>query len=310
MKKVVVTGGAGFIGSHIVDALVSGGFDVHALDKDIDVHVIDNYAGGKRDDRINPKATYHDVDILDYEKIAPIIAGAKYVFHEAALPRVQFSIEQPLETFRVNVDGTVSVLRAAHEGKVNRVVYAASSSAYGDQETLPLSEDLPAQPKSPYGLQKYIGELTCKVWSEVYGLPTVSLRYFNVYGPRFDPKGAYALVIGKFLTQRAAGEPMTITGDGTQTRDFTHIRDVVRANLLAAASPKVGKGEVINIGAGRNVSVNEVAQMIGGESVHVEPRLEPHDTRADNRRAKELLEWEPTITLEQGIDELKKQMGL
>ncbi|MBI2613062.1 NAD-dependent epimerase/dehydratase family protein [Candidatus Kaiserbacteria bacterium] len=300
-EKVVVTGGAGFIGSHIVNACV---------DRGNEVHVVDNYAAGKRDDRFNPKATYHETDIREYEKIAPIIAGATYVFHEAALPRVQFSIENPQLTYDVNVMGTVSVLRAAKEGGVKRVVYAASSSAYGDQETLPLSEDLPALPKSPYGLQKYVNELSCRLWSEVYGLPTVSLRYFNVYGPRFDPNGAYALVIGKFLTQRKNGEPLTITGDGTQTRDYTHIRDIVHANLLASESPNIGKGEVINIGAGRNVSVNDLAAMIGGPSVHIEPRLEPHDTLADNRKAKELLGWEPTVKLEDGIAELKKEMGI
>jgi UDP-glucose 4-epimerase len=308
MEKVVVTGGAGFIGSNLVDALVERGFETHSIDQGVEVHVIDNYAGGKREDRINPKATYHDADVRDYEKIAPIIAGAKYVFHEAALPRVQFSIENPQETFSVNVDGLVSVLRAAHEGGVKRLVYAASSSAYGDQETFPLSESLPAMPKSPYGLQKYVGELSCKVWYDVYGLSTVSLRYFNVYGPKFDPEGAYALVIGKFLKQKKEGTPLTITGDGTQTRDFTHVADIVRANLLAAESTNVGKGEVINIGAGRNVSVNDLAAMIGGERVHVEPRLEPHDTLADNRNAKELLGWEPTIRLEEGIAELKKLM--
>lgn len=301
MKKAVVTGGAGFIGSHITDALVERGFDVH---------VIDNYAGGKREDRINPKATYHEVDVRDYEKIAPVIKGATYVFHEAALPRVQFSIEQPELTFSVNVGGTVSVLRAAHEGGVERVVYAASSSAYGDQETMPLSEDLPAQPKSPYGLQKYVNELSCRLWSEVYGLSTVNLRYFNVYGPKFDPDGAYALVIGKFLKQKKEGTPLTITGDGTQTRDFTHVSDVVRANLLAAESPKVGRGETINIGAGRNASVNDLAALIGGPSVHVEARLEPHDTLADNRKAKDLLGWEPTIQLEDGITSLKKDMNI
>ncbi|HEV3245554.1 MAG TPA: NAD-dependent epimerase/dehydratase family protein [Candidatus Paceibacterota bacterium] len=306
MEKVVVTGGAGFIGANLVDALVGRKFDVHSIDQGVEVHVIDNYAGGKRDDRINPKATYHDADIRDFEKIAPIIKGAQYVFHEAALPRVQFSIENPELTFSVNVLGTVSVLRAAHEGGVSRVIYAASSSAYGDQVKMPLSEDLPAMPKSPYGLQKYIGELSCRVWSDVYGLPTVSLRYFNVYGPKFDPEGAYALVIGKFLKQKKEGKPLTITGDGTQTRDFTYISDIVRANLLAAESPKVGKGETINIGAGRNVSVNDLAALIGGPSIHVEPRLEPHDTMADNRKAKELLGWEPTIKLEEGIAELKK----
>ncbi len=301
MAKVVVTGGAGFIGSHIVDALV---------DRGDEVHVIDNYAAGKRDDRFNRAATYHEVDVREYEKIAPIIDGAIYVFHEAALPRVQFSIENPVLTYDVNVIGTVSVLRAAKEGGVKRLVYAASSSAYGDQETMPLSEDLPALPKSPYGLQKYVGELSCRLWSDVYGLSTVSLRYFNVYGPRFDPEGAYALVIGKFLTQRKRGEPMTITGDGTQTRDYTHIRDVVRANLLAAESPNVGKGEVINIGAGRNVSVNDLAALIKGPTTYIEKRLEPHDTLADIRRARDSLGWVPTIKLEEGIAELKKEMQL
>ena len=301
MKKAVVTGGAGFIGSHITDALVEGGFEVH---------VVDNYAGGKRADRMNPKAAYHEVDVRDYAKLAPIVNEATYVFHEAALPRVQFSIENPELTFSVNVGGTVSVLRAAAEGGVKRVVYAASSSAYGDQATLPLSEGLPAQPKSPYGLQKYIGELSCRLWSDVYGLSTVSLRYFNVYGPKFDPDGAYALVIGKFLKQKKEGTPLTITGDGTQTRDYTHVHDVVRANLLAAESPNVGKGEMMNIGAGRNVSVNDLAALIGGPSVHIAARLEPHDTLADNRKAKELLGWEPRVRLEDGIMALKEEMKL
>ena len=301
MAKVVVTGGAGFIGSHIVDALVEPGDEVH---------VIDNYAGGKRKDRLNEKATYHEVDIRNYDQVAPIIAGATYVFHEAALPRVQFSIENPQLTYEVNVMGTVSVLRAAKEAGVKRLIYAASSSAYGDQAKLPLSENLPAQPKSPYGLQKYIGELSCRLWSEVYRLPTVSLRYFNVYGPRFDPNGAYALVIGRFVDQRSKDQPLTIAGDGTHTRDYTHIRDIVRANLLASESPKVGSGEVINIGAGRNVSVNDLAAMIGGPTTNIEERLEPRDTLADNRKAKELLGWEPTVKLEEGIAELKKEMGL
>jgi len=301
MKKAVVTGGAGFIGSHITDALVERGFEVH---------VVDNYAGGKRADRMNPKAAYHEVDVRDYAKLAPIVNEATYVFHEAALPRVQFSIENPELTFSVNVGGTVSVLRAAAEGGVKRVVYAASSSAYGDQATLPLSEGLPAQPKSPYGLQKYIGELSCRLWSDVYGLSTVSLRYFNVYGPKFDPDGAYALVIGKFLKQKKEGTPLTITGDGTQTRDYTHVHDVVRANLLAAESPNVGKGEMMNIGAGRNVSVNDLAALIGGPSVHIAARLEPHDTLADNRKAKELLGWEPRVRLEDGIMALKEEMKL
>jgi UDP-glucose 4-epimerase len=208
------------------------------------------------------------------------------------------------------VNGTLNVLVAAREGGVKRVIYSASSSAYGDQKVMPLAEAMTPNPKSPYGLQKYVGELYCKVWSEVHGLETVSLRYFNVYGPRMNPDGAYALAIGKFLKQRKEGNPLTIWGDGTQTRDFTHVRDVVRANLLAAESEKVGKGEVINIGAGRNFSVNQLAELIGGPVVHEPPRVEPHDTRADNSLAKKLLGWKPEVKLEEGIEELKRLGGL
>ena len=300
-EKVIVTGGAGFIGAHIVDALVARGDEVH---------VIDNYAGGMRDDRFNGGATYHEADIREYEKVAPIIAGATYVFHEAALPRVQFSIENPELTFSVNVGGTVSLLRAAHEGGVKRFIFASSGSVYGDQQTLPLSEDLAAQPKSPYGLQKHVGELTCRLWSGVYNLPTVSLRYFNVYGSHMDPNGAYALMVGKFLLFRKEGKPLTIWGDGTHTRDFTSVKDVVKANLLAAESSSVGNGEVLNIGAGRNVSVNDIAALIGGPIIHEAERLEPAHALADNRRAQQLLGWAPTVKIEDGIAELKKEIGL
>lgn len=301
MRKTVVTGGAGFIGSHLVDALVARNFEVH---------VVDNYSGGKREDRINPNATYHEMDVRESEKLISIFQDADCVFHEAALPRVQFSIENPELTFSVNAGGVVSALRAAKDAGAKRFVYAASSSAYGDQSVMPLTEDMPAHPKSPYGMQKYFGELSCRLWSEVYELPTVSLRYFNVYGPRFDPSGAYALVIGRFLTQKKAGQPLTVTGDGTQTRDFTHVRDVVRANLLAMESRTVGKGEVINIGAGRNVSINDLAAMIGGTTQRIEARLEPHDTKADIWKAKELLGWSPEVSLEDGIAELKAEYGL
>ncbi len=285
-KKAVVTGGAGFIGSHLVKALQKEGFEVAVID-----------------------ATQGS-DIRDVELLKKTFAGAKYVFHCAALPRVQYSIEHPQETNEVNVGGTVAVLKAAKEAGVERVVYSASSAAYGNQDTMPLREDMPAYPISPYALQKYVGELYCRLFSEVYGLPTVSLRYFNVYGPGADPEGPYALVIAKFFQQRAEGKPMTITGDGAQTRDFTHVYDVVRANLLAATSEKVGKGEIINIGFGKNASVNRVAELVGGPVVHIAPRLEPHDTLADNTRAKELLGWEPQVTLEEGIAELKKLSGL
>lgn len=299
-EKVIVTGGAGFIGSNLADALIEQGYEVH---------IIDNMTNGKKEN-INPKAIFHEVDIVDLEVIKPIFKGASYVFHLAALPRVQYSIENPAETNKANVEGTQNVLIASHEGGVKRVVYSASSSAYGDQEKMPLTEDMPAHPKSPYGLHKYLGELYCRLWTEVYNLPTVSLRYFNVYGPRNNPEGAYALVIAKFIQQRQDEEPMTITGDGEQTRDFTHVRDIVKANLLAMRSEKVGKGEVMNIGAGHNVTINKIAELIGGPAKHIDPRFEPRHTLADHSLAKKLLDWEPTVTIEEGIEELKKLAGI
>ncbi|OHA06852.1 MAG: hypothetical protein A2934_00630, partial [Candidatus Sungbacteria bacterium RIFCSPLOWO2_01_FULL_47_10] len=241
--KIIVTGGAGFIGSTLVDELIAGGSS--------DVHVIDNLVAGKREN-IHPKANFHELDIRDFDAIAPVFAGARFVFHLAALPRVQPSILDPRTTHDVNVTGTLNVLVAARDAKVKRVIYAASSSTYGDQDELPLREGMDARPKSPYALQKYEGELSCRLFSEIYGLETVSLRYFNVYGPRASSGGAYALVISIFLNQRKNGEPMTIVPDGKQSRDFTHVRDIVRANILAAESSKVGRGEVINIGGGKN----------------------------------------------------------
>jgi len=300
IKKAIVTGGAGFVGSHVVDALIKEGFAVS---------VIDDLSGGRREN-VHQDATLHVVDVRDSKAIAPIIAGSEFVFHLAALPRVQYSIEYPEETNSVNVGGTLAVLKAAKDAGVKRVVYAASSSAYGNQEILPLSEDAPPQPLSPYALQKYVGELYCRVFSDVYGLPTVSTRFFNVYGPRLDPEGAYALVIGKFLKQKKEGIPLTITGDGEQTRDFTHVRDIVRGMILAAKSEKVGKGEIINLGRGQETSVNAIAELIGGAVTHIDPRLEPRHTRADIRRAKGLLNWEPEVSLDEGVAELKKLFGV
>jgi UDP-glucose 4-epimerase len=301
VKKIaVVTGGAGFIGSHLVEALLA---------EEYEVRVVDDLSGGRRD-RLPEAVQFFKLDVCDTAKLAPAFSGADYVFHLAALPRVPFSIEHPRESHTVNVDGTLSVLIAARDAKVGRVIFAASASAYGNQEVLPLTEDLPARPANPYGLQKYMSELYVRHFFEVYGLPSVSLRYFNVYGPRLDPEGPYALAIGKFLALRKRGEPLTIVGDGTQTRDFTHVRDIARASVLAATSLSVGKGEVINIGTGRNKSVNYLADLFGGERVHLPPRIEAHDSRADNRKAKELLGWEPTVTLEEGIAELKREFKI
>ncbi len=296
--KVIVTGGAGFIGSHLTDALLERGFEVH---------VVDNLSRGKRED-LNPKAIFHEKDIRDFEALSQIFSGVDYVFHTAALARVQPSIEDPLKYHDTNVNGTMNVFLAAKNAGIKRVIYSASSSAYGDQETLPLKEDMLVHPLTPYGLQKYIGELLGRMFWDVYKLETVSLRYFNVYGPRAALGGAYSLVIGKFLEQKKRGEPLTIVPDGTQSRDFTHVRDVVRANILAMESNKVGRGEIINIGGGRNYNMLELAEFIGGPTVFIEPRVEGKHSLADISRAKELLDWEPKVKFEDGIAELKKNL--
>lgn len=301
MKKAVVTGGAGFVGTHILHALQEAGYEAHG---------VDNYAAGRLPERVIGAVTYHEVDIRDGEELTRVFEGAEFVFHTAALPRVQFSLEYPEESNEVNIGGTVKVLNAARRAGVKRVVYSASSSAYGEQDRYPLQEDMTPNPQSPYGLQKYVGELYSRLFSEAYGLSTVSLRYFNVYGPLCDPKGAYALVIPKFIEQRRTGQPMTITGDGTNVRDYTHVRDVARANLLAATSERVGQGEVLNIGGGREVSVNEVATLIGGEVTHIEARPEPRRTSADTTRARDLLGWRPEHTFEEGLAELKAAAGI
>ncbi len=294
-RKIVVTGGAGFIGSHLVDTL---------LDREFDVHVVDNFATGNRE-HLNLRAILHEVDIREFDKLPAILAGAKYVFHTAALARVQPSIIDPRTTHDVNVNGTLNILVASRDAGVKRIIYSASSSAYGNQKVFPLRESMPTQPLSPYALQKQMGESMAKIFAELYQLETVSLRYFNVYGPRSRSEGAYALVIAKFLEQWRRCEPLTIVPDGNQSRDFTHVRDVVRANLLAMESQNVGLGEVINIGCGHDYSVNDVARMFGGPTTMVAARLEPQRTLADIALAKKLLAWQPQITLPEGIAELK-----
>jgi UDP-glucose 4-epimerase len=284
--KVAVTGGRGFIGSHLVKALKERGAEVVVIDIK-DGQDIKNTAG-----------------------LTKLFSGVQYVFHLAALPRVQFSIENPQESNQANIDGTLSVFVAARDAGVRRVIYSASSSAYGNQETMPLREEMLAHPISPYALQKYVGELYARLFNEVYGLSTVCLRYFNVYGPDADPNGPYAQVIPKFIQMRLSGEPMTLTGTGEQTRDLVHVRDVARANMLAAVSEKVGKGETINIGTGRETSIKKIAALIGGPTEKIAKRLEPLNTRADISKARELLDWEPTISIEEGISELKSLAGL
>ena len=295
MSKIIVTGGAGFIGSNLTDALIEKGHDVL---------IIDNLSTGKREN-INPKAKFFKADLRDFDKIQPLFKDVDFVFHQAALPRIPLSIEKPIETNDINIKGTLNALVAAKEAGVKKFIYASSSSALGGAAEIPMKEDASCQPLNPYALQKYVGELYCKIFFDIYGLSTVSLRYFNVYGPRQPREGSYTPVIGIFLTQKAKGEKLTITGDGEQTRDFTHVFDVVRANILAMESNKVGKGEVINVGAGKKYSVNEIAKIVGGESTHIPMRPgEMRDTLADVSKAKELLGWQPKITLEEGIKKL------
>src|SRR3990172_555423 len=264
-KKCLVTGGAGFIGSNLVDALIERGNEVI---------IIDNLSTGKKEN-INHKAKFILADIRNLEEIKPHFAGADYVFHLAALARVQPSIADPKTYNEVNVSGTLNVLIAAKDAGVKKVVYSASSSAYGDQTKMPLTEDMPAHPLSPYGLQKYIGELYCWMFWDVYKFQIVCTRYFNVYGNRQSLEGAYAPVIGIFARQKLAGEPLSIVGDGEQGRDYTNVSDVVRANILASESDKAFKGESINIGRGQSFSVKEVVAMIGGPVINLPARLEP-----------------------------------
>lgn len=302
MKHVVI-GGAGFIGSNLVDKLILSGHSVY---------IIDNLSTGKKEN-INPKATFHNLDFSlskNSSQMTEIMEGADSLFLLAAKARVQPSIEKPLEYEENNTIGILNSLKCAVDAGVRRVVYSASSSAYGDCKSFPTKEIEPTNPLSPYGAQKLYGEIMCKMFTEVYNIETVSLRYFSIYGERQNIDGAYALVMGIFIHQRLQGKPMTIRGDGEQRRDFTYVGDVVNANILASKSNKVGKGEVINIGNGDNRSVNQIADMIGGNRVNIEAVVEPRETLADNSLAKKLLDWEPTQKIENWFPKYKKEMGL
>lgn len=295
MSKYLVTGGAGFIGSHLADKLIDLGHEVA---------IVDNLMLGKKE-FVNPKAKFYKADIRDLKKMKKIFKGFDAVFHLAADPRLPISIEDPATTHEINVTGTLNVLIAAKENKIKKVVYSSSCAAYGDQP-LPIREDFIPKPLSPYGLHKLIGEKYCALFSKIYGLETVCLRYFNVFGPRKLATGAYPMVIPIFLNQKKKGEKLTIVGDGTATRDYVHVKDVVRANILACGSG-VKDGSVINIGSGRQVSVNEIAKLIGGETRNLPPRPgEARHIRANIIKAKEVLGWEPKVSLEQGLAELLK----
>ena len=302
MKKAIVTGGAGFIGSNLVDKLIDMG---------VEVHIIDDLSTGF-EKNINPKATFHKIDI---STMNPDLAWYEFkntdvVFHLAALARVQPSIEDPIPFDSVNVGGTLRMLKLAHKLGIKRFVYSASSSCYGNATKFPTPEEHSTNPLSPYGLQKYVGEQYCKMFSEVYGLDTVSLRYFNVYGERMSLDGGYCLAMGIFAKQMLDGKPLTITNDGEQRRDFTYVGDVCDANILAATLKENIKGDVFNIGNGNNYSINEVADMLGGEKTYGEKRIEPFQTLADNSKAMLILDWDPKGNLPTWIKKYKKDLGI
>lgn len=292
--NILVTGGAGFIGSNLVERLLRDGHNVT---------VIDNLSTGKREN-LHKDAEFFDLGIENLDAIKPVFADKDFVFHVAAIPRIGRSIEDPIETFQANVMGTLNVFLAARDAGIKRIIYSASSSAYGPQDSLPLNEDMPSKPLNPYALSKYIGEELCREFTDLYGIDTISLRYFNVYGPRMSADGEYATAIAKFLRMKSDGIPLTIVGDGKQTRDFTYVSDVVEANVLASGIER-GAAEVLNIGAGKNHSIQTVADIIGGEQVYISARPgEVRDTLADITKAKKILGWEPRVSLKEGLNKL------
>ncbi len=301
IKKTIVTGGAGFIGSNLVNRLLEIGVE--------EIIILDNLSTGTlKNVNSDPKVKLIQVDISDSEELNKYydqFIGTDVIFHLAAKARVQPSIKDPVLFNKNNVDGTLNMLVVAKDNNIKRFVYSASSSAYGNAIKMPLEETMPTSPMSPYGLQKLIGEEYCKLFSFLYNIETVSLRYFNVFGENQPTEGAYCTVIGIFSNLKKEGKPLTIVNDGEQRRDMTYVGDVVLANILSATSDKVGKGEVINIGSGKNYSVNQLADIFDAPKVFIGNVIEPKETLADNSKAKELLGWSPTISV---IDWLEKNI--
>ena len=299
--RYLVTGGAGFIGSNTVDELVRRGHGVV---------VLDDLSSGKEDNlaEVRSKITFMKGSITDIEAVQKAMVQADYVIHLAARTSVPRSVKDPVDTNRINVDGTLNVLVAARDNKVKRVVFAASSSAYGDTPTLPKSEDMQPLPISPYGVSKYVGELYAQTFGRCYGLENVSLRYFNIFGPRQDPDSPYSGVLSRFSTAFLDSTPPVVFGDGEQTRDFTYVDNAVQANILACEAPSAS-GRTFNIGTGHAVSLNQVLQMLQKASGKtLETKYEPtregdiRDSLADIRLAKEFLGYEPTVLFEEGLE--------
>jgi UDP-glucose 4-epimerase len=296
--KTLVTGGAGFIGSHLVERLLNDGHTVT---------VIDNLSTGRLLNleflKENPRLNIHITDINNFEEIKDDFIGVDWVFHLAALADIVPSIQHPVKYHRSNVDGTVSVLEAAKLAQVKRFIYAASSSCYGIPDQYPTPEDTPIRPMYPYALTKYIGESYVMHWSQVYGIPAVSMRFFNVYGPRSRTSGTYGAVFGVFLAQKIHGKPFTVVGDGTQTRDFTYVTDVVDAVVTAACSDY--SGEIFNVGSGATYSVNKLVSLLGGKIEYIPKRPgEPDCTFADTTKIYKALNWKSKVTFEEGVQKM------
>jgi len=288
-----VTGGAGFIGSNLVDRLILDGHTVQVIDNE---SATTNTVFYKND-----RAQYHRVDVADYAAIRPLFENIDYVFHLAAEARIQPAINNPLLAVRTNTLGTATVLQCAREAGVKKVIYSSTSSAYGLRNTPPLQETMPDDCLNPYSASKVSGEKLVEMYSSLFGMATVTLRYFNVYGPREPDNGPYAPVVRLFLMQRRQGQSLTIVGDGLQRRDFTHVADAVSANILAMTTDAVG---LFNVGTGRNHSVLDLAKMISDDIVHIKPRIgEARETLADNTKIRNAMGWHPTVRLEDYIQE-------
>jgi len=298
----MVTGGAGFIGSHIVERLLSDGHSAI---------VLDNFSTGRMENLQhlagNPNLSIQQVDVADLSKISPFFTDIEWVFHLAALADIVPSIQRPMMYHHSNVDGTIAVLEAARQASVKRFIYAASSSCYGIPDEYPTPETAPAKPMYPYALTKYVGEQYVLHWYQVYKLPCVSLRLFNVFGPRSRTSGTYGAVFGVFLAQKLVGKPFTVVGDGTQTRDFTYVTDVADAFVCAAESNI--EGEFFNVGSGGSYSVNQLVNLLGGEVVYIPKRPgEPDCTFADTTKIAQTLGWKPAVSFEQGVQVMLEEI--